>query len=163
MLLRSTKDTGFLNLVSEWLDSSGEVFVVIRYSHSAGAKDYLFVDSFTRFESLIFSLPAMADVIVFRRRQLPIRGVADAVLLERSSLEIPDGEEFLLLNLEPNSLETLYATGGESRAELESEFQEFMGKFVAVGRVPRFWEDDNEEMQSALVACADGSVKRGIY
>jgi hypothetical protein len=163
MLLRSTKDSDFLNLVRVWLDSSGEAFVVIRRSHSAGAKDYLFVDSFVHFESLISSLPAMADVIVFRRRQLPIRGVADAALLERCLLEIPDGEEFLLLNLEPDSLETLSATGGESHAELESEFQEFMGKFVAVGRVPRFWEDDNEEMQSALAACADGSLKRGIY
>ena len=163
MLLRSVKDTGFLNLVRKWLDASGEIFVVVRYSHSAGAKDYLFINSFAHFESLISNLPAMADVIVFRRRQLPIRGVADAVLLERSLLEIPDGEEFMFLNLEPSSLRTLYATGGESHVELESEFQEFMGKFVVVGRVPQFWEDDNEDMQSALVPCADGSVKRGIY
>ena len=163
MLSRSVEDSEFMHLFREWLKASGEGFVVVRYSHSAGARDYFLIDSFARFEDVISRLPAMADVIAFRQRQLPIRGIAGERLLEQAMAEIPEGGEFLFLNLEPSSLQTLYASGGESHAELAATLKEFAGKYVAVGRYPRWYEDDNEDMQSGVVPSADGTVKRGVY
>src|SRR5262245_19878008 len=97
MTLRSAFDPAFLDQIKEWIEASGEVFVVIRYAYAAGAKDYLFMTSYEQFQSRLRTLRSMADVIVFRQTQLPIRGIADGALLARARAEIPDGEWWFLV------------------------------------------------------------------
>lgn len=163
MALRSTEDNNFTELVRRWLEQNGEIFVVVRYSHAAGARDYLFFSSFSDFRDLVSSLPPMADIIVFRDKQLPIRGIADDALLKRALNEIKDGEEYLLTEVERVDLRSTYYTEGISHDELCSEFKDFRGKEVAAGVMPEWSRRDCEEMQSAVKPFADGSVKSGIY
>jgi hypothetical protein len=160
MTLRSAFDPAFLEQVKEWIEASGEVFVVIRYAYAAGAKDYLFMTSYEQFQSRLGTLPSMADVIVFRQTQLPIRGVADGALLDRACADIPDGEWWFLVCPEEDAG---YYWGDKSHETLKETFEEYRGKFVAIGLEPPYHEEDNPNMQSGLIPMPDGTIKAGVY
>src|SRR5262249_19281150 len=89
-------------------------------------------------------------VTIFRRRQFPLRGIADERLLEAALREIPDGEhyQFVRLSYFPDNL----ADWGEgtSHAELRSELAEVFGRWVAIGQEPTcmWWQGtcDPEEV-----------------
>lgn len=161
---RSVFNSSFLSLVEKWIAESGEIYIVIRYSHMAGSKDYLLMHSFLEFLNKLRTLPAQADVIVFRQKQLPIRGIANEDLLEAALDEIPDGIEWKMEEYNPQT-QTInrWIWGGAERKELIKTFNENKGLSLAVGKTPTWWEDDNEDMQSALVPMKDGALKRGIY
>ena len=164
MAERSVFDNSFLSLVERWLAESGEIYVVIRYSHSAGAKDYFLMHSFSKFQEKLRSLPEKAEVIVFRCRQLPIRGIADENLLNLALSEIPEAVEWTMEEYDANA-QTINRCleGGTERRELVESFEKHKGLSIAVGKTPTFWEDDDENMQSALVPLQDGSLVRGVY
>lgn len=164
MTERSVFDNSFLSLVERWLTETGEIYVVIRYSHSAGAKDYLLIHTFLELQEKLRSLPAKTEVIVFRRRQLPIRGIADEKLLHLALSEISEGVEWTMEEYDANA-QTISRCleGGTERRELIESFEEYKGVSVAVGKTPTFWDDDDEDMQSALVPLQDGSLVRGVY
>jgi len=163
MDLRSAYNLVFLNQVHQWIQETGEVFVVIRYAYSAGARDYLFVFSFEQFEKLIHSLPPLADVIVFKQRQLPLRGIANAELLEVALKSIPDGEWWFLLCRHSDKLSDFSDDGADSHQEMRRAFEEFQGKHIAIGLDSPFHEPDNENMQSGIVPQKDGSVRAAAY
>lgn len=146
------------------MTENGEIYIVIRYSHSAGAKDYFLIHTFLEFQEKLHSLPAKAEVIVFRHRQLPIRGVADESLLGQALSEIPEGVEWTMEEYDANT-QTISRCleSGTERRELVESFEEHKGLSVAVGKTPTFWQDDDEDMQSALVPMKDSSLVRGVY
>ena len=163
MTLRSAFDPSFLAQVGRWIAAEGEVFVVIRYAYMAGSKDYLFVTSPEEFNRLVQSLPPMADVIVFRDTQLPIRGVADNALLNRALAEIPDGEYWFLLCRHGDQPGDFTSEGDKSHEALRDAFKAFWGKHVAAGIDPPFHEADNPGMQSGITPMPDGRVRTGAY
>lgn len=163
MSLRSVFDSSFLSQVHQWIEETGEVFIVIRHAYAAGAKDYIFISSFEQFEELIHSLPSSADVIVFKQRQLPIRGIADNTLLEIALQSIPDGEWWFLLCRYGEKPHDFWSRGENSHDEMRRVFEEFCGKYIALGLVPPFHESDNENMQSGIVPHRDGSLRAGPY
>jgi hypothetical protein len=160
MTLRSAFDPAFLEQVKEWIEARGEVLVVIRYAYAAGGKDHLFVTSYEQFQSLLRRLPSMADVIVFRQTQLPIRGIADEALLDRACAQIPDGEWWFLVCPEGDPGHT---EGENSHEALKEILEEYQGKYVAIGLDPPFHEADNPNMQSGLIPMPDGTIKAGAY
>jgi hypothetical protein len=163
MTLRSAFDPSFLAQIKQWIAAKGEVFVVIRYAYMAGSKDYLFVTSYEQFEQLIKTLPPMADVIVFRETQLPIRGIADDNLLNHALAEIQDGEYWFLLCRSGDRPGDFSSEGDNSHEALRSAFKEFSGKYIAVGIDPPFHEADNSSMQSGFIPMPDGTIKTGAY
>ena len=163
MVLRSAFDTAFLGQVEDWIATKGEVFVVIRYAHQGGSKDFLFVTSYEQFRSLLDTLPPRADVIVFRDEQLPIRGIADDDLCNLALAAIPDGEWWLLICLERDRWGHFTPEGNDSHQALKSVFEEYKGKRVAVGLDPPYHRRDNPGMQSGVIPMPDGSVLGGAY
>jgi hypothetical protein len=163
MTLRSAFDTLFLGTVSDWLQASGEVFVVIRYAYAAGAKDYLFIQSAQQLQALLATLPPRSDVIVFRHRQLPIRGIADNALLEQAITAIPEGTSWFLLYLGGEKPGDSSSAGDNSHQALKTAIAEHQGRCVAIGPDPPFHEADSAEMQSGLIPLPDGSLQTGPY
>ena len=73
--LLSTTDTKFLRTVEDWLHSQSEILVLIRYSRAAGSKSFEFFRSFERLRERLKELTPETSVTVFRKRQLPLRGI----------------------------------------------------------------------------------------
>jgi hypothetical protein len=161
MALRGTNDPAFLSLVQHWIEENGEVFVVIRYARSAGSREYLLFHSFAEFQALLQSLPPRTDVIVFRQKQLPVRGIADDALYHQAAAALPDGEWWLLLCPDPDNPRNFNSEGDDSHRRLREAFEEFRGRYIAVGLDPAWNENDNADMQSALVPLPDGRVESG--
>lgn len=164
MIERSVFDKSFFSTVEQWLSENGEIYVVIRYSYRAGLRDYLLLHSLSKFRETLNSLPVKTDVIVFRQRQLPVRGIANENLLLQALKEIPDGIGWTMEEYDAdNQTIDCCLWGGTKRKELIESFEKFKGFSVAVGKTPAWWESDHEDMQSALVPTADGSLIRGVY
>ena len=152
----------FLNQIKDWINLNGEIFVVIRYSHSAGARYYIIVNSFDEFRDLVAKLPTKANVIVFRQKQLPIRGQANNTLREQALDEIQDAE-YLLTSRGSYNPRALTSAEGVGQQEFIVDFEDFRGKSVAIGKMPFWNQADNENMVSALVPLPDGSIEVGVY
>jgi hypothetical protein len=165
----STRDDRFWEVADAWLLQGGEILVMLRYSRAAGSRDWYFARDSEWLRSLIGPLPAETSVILFRQSHLPLRGTAGKELAESAEALLPDGVEFLVVQLEPHrhhspthSMEWTVSQAGESHAELREAIDDLSGHAVAIGQHPPFWQD-NEDILEAIVPFADGSVKRGIY
>lgn len=149
----------YLSTVSRWIEAAGEVLVVMRYLGMAGAKDFAFIRTPDEFQSLVAKLPSGTDTIVFRKPQLPLRGLVDDRLIETARELFPDGVESLLVHRVPETPEDLRLEGsmyGET-AELIERLQDLNGQEIALGPVPPFLENDNDDMISASKDGIDGA------
>lgn len=148
----------YLDTVFGWIKATGEVFVMLRYLGMAGAKDDAFIHTPEEFQSLIDKLPSGTDTIVFRKRQLPIRGAVNDQLIETASVLFPDGVETLLVfgvQESPGDRLLRGRMNGVSD-ELIMDLRELYGQVIALGPLPPFNEDDNEDMISASKDGIDG-------
>ena len=149
----------FLQTVFSWLAMSSELFVVMRYLHAAGAKDYAFIHTESEFHQLIDACPKGTDIIVFRDRQLPIRGTVTAKLIAATKSLIPDGAEYLVVCTLPEKQGDVRLSGdmGDTHVALIEDLSSIDGKPVAIGSCPPFIEPDNDAMISAAKGGIDGS------
>jgi hypothetical protein len=147
----------FVNIVARWLNASPELFAVLRYLGS-GSKDYAFIRDGDQFVRLIDACPDGTEIIVFRDRQLPLRGVVTKELIAQTQKLIPDGEEYLWVSTDPESSGDIRLCGGfgDTHKDLTEELHELLGDSVAIGPCPPFFEDDNESMVSASKGGLDG-------
>ncbi len=165
MALVSIRDDQFLGTVRSWLQSEGEVFVTIRYAYLAGNKSFEFFSSFEVFTSRMLDLPPQTSVIVFRQRQLPIRGVVDDVFIAKCLSELPDGSEYLVVETEKRvygAASWFHDAAGESHQELRDDLEDSRGRPVAAGEHPKWWEESNAII-AALVPDKNGVLKPGAY
>jgi hypothetical protein len=158
-------DPTFLSTVENWVNSNNEVFVLIRFHASAGAKSFEFFNSMCNLKMRLDELPPSACVTVFRDLQLPLRGRADDDFLQTALATIPDGAEFLLAALEKTTIggvSWFHDAAGVSHAELDEAIRDCFGELVAVGVYPP-WLEDNDAVISAVVPNKDGTITPGIY
>lgn len=161
----SSADIGFLSTARQWIDAGGEVLVLIRHHAAAGSKDFELFGSFPAFQSRVESLPPRTSIIVFRDRQLPLRGPVDAGLISAALTLVPDGIEWLVVSLLPTTEYVhpyFHHAAGETHAELREELEAQLGVPTAVGAYPP-WLEDSESVISAVVPDGDGSIVPGIY
>jgi hypothetical protein len=161
----STTNVSYLKTLQEWLQSQGEILVLIRFPYAAGSKSFEFFTSFHKLSERLRELPRRTSIIAFKESQLPIRGVVDDAFIQTCVNQIPEGSEYLIT-------ETILTTagrrswfhdgGGESHAELREDLENSRGRPVAVGHYPP-WLEDNENVVSAIVPEEDGTVKRAAY
>lgn len=83
-----------------WLEESGEVFALFRYSHAAGSRDYEFFTNDTELQNRIAHLPPQTCVTVWGEHQMPLRGVIDEAFIARALEQVPDANEWLLIGLD---------------------------------------------------------------
>ncbi len=157
---RSIYDYSFLGEVSYWFETTDEVFVIVRYANSGGARDYLFASSFDRILDLASILPPATELVVMKQKQLPYRGPADPQLFNSVITSIPDGTPWLLLSRRREGEQDYTPIEGRTHQELRAAFEGLRGKYVAVGAAPSLIDVDSEEVQSGLVPFPDGSVQK---
>lgn len=162
---QSIFDSSFLDPVEEWFALRGEIFVVARFSHTAGARGYLWFKRFESFKAQIHLFPPRTDVIVSRDDLFPLRGIVDDQFIAQSLALIPDPAEAMVLDLiePPDGEVNRHLWYSDTHTELREILQDLMGKNASVGLYAPWHEADNEKLISALVPLPDGTLKRGAY
>ncbi|WP_147263383.1 hypothetical protein [Roseimicrobium gellanilyticum] len=97
--------------------------------------------------------------------QLPLRGVVTDDFISQCLADIPDGPEYLVVELArrtAGSQSWFHFDSGESHEELKVSLEYSRDALVAVGLWPD-WLYDNNDVTSAIVPDASGSVKGGAY
>lgn len=160
---RALSDPNFLPTVARWFAEQPELLVLFCYSRAAGSKDFYLLRSFADFQAELAPLPPQTSIVVFRLPQLPLRGVVNADFVEAACARIPDGAEYLLLLAarEPYLNKSRHFAG-ETHQELREHLADEMGETVAVGLYPD-WLDESDDVISAIVPSADGTVGGGVY
>lgn len=131
----SINSDNFLRQLQEILEQQGEALVVIQKglgSISVPPRSYRLVKTNTDFDNLLQQLPPQPDLFVIMGNPLPLRGIADDLLLQHALQTLQSPNEFLLISLEPDEGEPLQFEGDLSD-ELETVFDEFRGQRVAFG------------------------------
>jgi hypothetical protein len=164
---RSVREATFLQSVQSWIEASGEVLAMIRYHGRGGAKDFEFHNSVGSFKARLQRLPPRTSIIVFRDRQLPLRGRVDEEFIRRAVEMMREGQEFLISELEKTTIGAaswFNSTVVETSDELLERLRDTQccGKQVAFGPYPP-WLEDNDAVISAIVPNEDGSVTTGAY
>jgi hypothetical protein len=165
MSYASTSDPMFLETLRGWFQTQNEILVLIRYSHAAGAKDFLFFNSINSLIECFSRLPTQTCVIAFKEPQLPIRGEVNESLSESCLAYVSDGTEFLLLETtkrQYGSKSWFHWCAGDSRAELQNELLSSTGRKIAFGLYPP-WLEDNDNVISAVVPDENGLTHTGVY
>jgi hypothetical protein len=163
MSYASATDPKFLGTLESWLRGLPEIFVLIRYSAAAGNKDF---SSFETLSNRIRQLPPSTSITVFRQPQLPLRGLVDEYFIASCLSVIPDGSEFLVLEMTHRAYgekSWCHWEAGESHAELRETLEHSRGTPVAVGPYPPFWLEDSDDIVSAIVSDVNGIVGIGIH
>jgi hypothetical protein len=161
----SATSTAFLSTVEMWVERFGECLALFRYNASAGNKDFELFDSFAAFQRRIETLSFQTEVIVFRGKLLPVRGVINPELMVRACDLVAEGEEWLAVLLMPRvagRMSWYHHAEGMTHTELRAELEEYPGELVAVGKSP-YWLTDSEDVVSGIVPDEDGAVVVGVY
>jgi hypothetical protein len=148
----------FLSTVGGWIAASGEVFVVVRYLMAAGTKDYAFCRSLSEIRGVVDAVANGTDIVVFRERQLPIRGTVTPEFIEQVVATIPDGSEFLVVRTAETVAGDHRRSGeaGDTAVDLRETLRDAIGHDVALGPCPSFWQPDDDGMISASKGGFDG-------
>jgi hypothetical protein len=158
-------DPKFLATLEDWLKHQDEVLIEIRYRCGGGSQDFELFPSFQALAERIRELPQGACVTVFRKPQLPLRGIVDDGFVAKCLDDIPDGSEYLVAE----TVRRVYGRhsffhcgSGESHAELRDDLEECRGAAVAAGLYPPVLER-SADVLSAVVPDEDGVVRAGPY
>jgi len=148
----------YLETAREWIAATNEMFVVMLYIGMAGSKDYAFIKTFDEFLKLIENSSLGTEFVIFKDKQLPLRGTVTEPFISSAMEMIAEGEEYMLVELSPSSPESLLHDGvmGDTHEDLEEDLTDRMGEMVALGPCPQFWDEDNERMVSASKGGIDG-------
>lgn len=158
-------DREFLGRLESWFHGQSEVLMMIRFSHSAGAREFEFFSSFLSLSDRIRRLPPLASVIVFRKQQLPLRGIVDDDFISRCLSVIPDGSEYLVVETVRRvygKASWFHDNSGTTHGQLLDDLKDCIGAPVAVGLYPP-WLEDTEDVISAFVPDEQGIVRSGVY
>ena len=161
----STSDPEFRGTLESWFRTQPEILVLIRYSQAAGSKDFEFFESFQGMMDRIQTLPPETCIIAFRQPQLPIRGMVDDQFIARCISNIPDGAEFLVVELTQRvhgKASCFHHCEDTSHAGLLDILKSSRGVAVAAGFYPQ-WFADTDDVISAVVPDEQGVVTTGIY
>ena len=161
----SATNPEFFNVLESWFGNLAEMLVLIRYSASAGSREFEFFASLDALSARMRELPPRTSIIAFRQPQLTLRGVVDDGFIETCLNQITDGSEFLLVETGrtvAGKASWFHHQDGKTHADLRDALEASRGSPVAVGSYPA-WLEDSKELASAIVPDEDGSVTIGIY
>ncbi|MEO8608341.1 MAG: hypothetical protein ABI690_10685 [Chloroflexota bacterium] len=123
-----------LAMFSDWLQATNELCVEVYHPHSGGGAGIYFVHTLEDLKTLLVqdTWPEIA-LTIFRDVQFPLRGIADDQLLQKALQQIPDGELYAIISLDPYPTVRVYQGEGKSHAELRRDFVDKIGDEVAIG------------------------------
>jgi hypothetical protein len=124
--------------ISDWLEETGELYVNIYLG--TGDVQY-FIRSLQDLRLMVLQEPNWSDwetlaYTVFRDVRFSLRGVADAVLLERALQEFPEGHSFYVSTFAYGPHRIKYVATGISHEVLVRAFADEWGHLIAIGSPP---------------------------
>jgi hypothetical protein len=128
-----------LALLSDWLEQTGELYMDLDRPHSGGSNNSVhFIRSLADLRAIVArETHPEVSISIFRRKQYPLRGVADAGLLAAALELIPDHQWFSILSPCADPLIPGSVVGfGDRHEELREEFVRLEGRPVWVGQNP---------------------------
>jgi len=146
----------FVDRVADWISTHSEVFVVVRWV--GGFRDFALCRSRADFERIVEIVHNGTELVVFRDRQLPIRGRVNEEFIARALGVIPDGVEYLVITsgTKPDCCLSAGANWGESHTDLQETLRDWLGVEVAAGLCPDFWGAEHEGMISRAKGGVEG-------
>lgn len=161
----SATDQRFLAKLQQWLRGRKEVLLMIRHPYSAGSKDFELYTSFRLLKTRLKKLKPGTWVILFRKPQLPVRGVVDDALVRQGLEHLPDGSEYLISERVPRTFgrSTWYQwCTGRSHAKMREDLEKLRGHEVALGAYPP-WVKETKDVISAIVPDEEGGIHIAVY
>jgi hypothetical protein len=163
--LTSSTDKIFLETIDRWLKGGNEVLVLIRHPNAAGNRSFEFFSSPAALVGRLRHLERRTSVTVFKRPQLPLRGIVDDKFIESCMRAIPEGSEFLVtetVQRKAGKMSWFHNDAGVTHAELYEALDDSRGTPVAVGLHPD-WLAKNPDVVTAYVPDEDGVVRPAAY
>lgn len=148
-----------MGTVASWIAATGEVLVILRYLCGAGSKDFVICKTDAEFAGLVERAPEGADIIVFRNRQLPLRGIAGEEFIKKATALVPDGVEYLIVRTKPSIEDDPAETGvlGDTHRDMFEDIRNsFMDCEIALGECPNYIVGDHADMISRAKGGVDG-------
>ena len=148
----------FVGRVAGWIETAGEVLVVLRYLAAAGSKDFAFCRSRRDLEAIVAWAAVGTDVVVLRDARLPLRGVVTEAFIAAAQREVPPGQEYLILTEEKaaDAPVSAFSAFDDDREDLVLYLRRLAGRTVAFGKCPDFLAADHEGLISASKGGIDG-------
>lgn len=165
MARTSSQDPMYRAKVRSWIETEGEILLLIRFPNMGGAKSWEFMTTFEQYEQRITQLQPRTSIIVFRNHPLPLRGVADAQFIEHALAMMHSGNEYVLVGLDLierygfTEYPTFYI---DTQAELRESLADSFGQRMAFGPYPD-WLQDGEFVISAYIPDVDGTIHGAAY
>ena len=162
----STANPEFKHAVTSILEVVGEIAVLLRFHAAAGGRSYEFYEAVDSFLERVEELPPQTSVLIFRRPQFPVRGIANDELIQQAKDAIPDGTDWVVVRTSPITMgsQSWYHVSEDcSHKQLEYELRDDFcwGYPVAVGAEPNF--HDATVVVSTEKPFEDGRIELGIY
>lgn len=161
----SVKDPAFALTLAKWLSEEPELLVMLRYPNAGGNRDYELHSSTDSIFARLSHVPAQTSVIVFRKSQLPLRGVVTPSFIDTALNAIADGIEFLLVETTLTNygrMSWYRSASGTRHSELREELKASFGKPVLLGEYPP-WLEDGPDVISGYVPDSSGAIAPGAY
>jgi hypothetical protein len=127
-----------LALLSDWLEETGELYVDVYRPHSASSSSGYLVRSLQELKSLVVKQNDRPEIVfrIFRKQQLPLRGIASEELLEQALEQFPNGEPFYVAYLDYYPEHCNRQAEGDSHSQLRQAIKEEFGELIAIGSPP---------------------------
>jgi len=125
----------FLEIVKNWIEKDGEVYLMLWFHCAGGTKHHWLLNSFAHFLSIIEATEGYCSVDVYRHPNFPLRGVVDDAFIRQALVDFPDGENWFLLAYEQNSDQGTPCDvwGDNSHTALLEALNSYIGDYVFVG------------------------------
>ena len=121
-----------------WIRESGEAFASIKYLYNSPPMNFALLTSPDQLRQVIQVCPDGAELTLYRRARLPVRGSLTPRLIEEVQTAIPEQAECVCL-FTASGLSTdprLEGDSWRSRSEMVAELGDRMGEPVAIGGWP---------------------------
>ena len=137
----SVYDESVIARIEEWLNALGEVLIEPYYPYSGFSGTLCFISSLSDFHDMVAKAPAGerfgAVFFIYRPPRFPLEGTVDDDFIQLALSEVQDGTWYRIVATDAYYPAELSTFGeGESRPELEQEFEECRGDRVRLGELP---------------------------
>ncbi len=137
----SAYDESVIARVERWLNAFGEVLVVPYYPYSGSSGTLYFITSLSDYYEMVEKAPAGevsgAVFFIYRPPRFPLVGSVEDGFIQQALSEVQDGTWYLIVATDDHYPAELSRYGeGNSRRELEREFEDCRGERVRFGELP---------------------------
>jgi hypothetical protein len=137
----SVYDESVIVRIEEWLNTFGEALIEPYYPYGGSSGTRYFISSLSGFHNMVAKAPAGevfgAVYFIYRPPRFPLVGTVDGDFIQLALSEVQEGTWCLIVATDDYYPAELSTFGeGESRRELEQEFEECRGCQVRFGELP---------------------------